>query len=873
MPCKRIGIDLGTTNSCVAVVEAGQARILTAPGSDERTMPSVIAQLVDGSIVVGEKAKAAQRPLYRHAFIKRFMASNVEFPFERGAKSPAEVSHYYLKELKERAEQALGGEVAAIVTVPAHFDSVSMNQTRLAASTAGLTLLGDLMREPVAAAVAYYDHQARQGRPQGDSTILVYDLGGGTMDATICIRRGDEIEVADGGRAYGGDPCLGGFDFDRALVGFAVNHLRERHKDLELRPRLDAPRPSPDDPLGLRVELMIEPWLWQLLVSAESVKIGLSSATMAEWDAQLAIGDRQVRLNLWVSRGDFEKAIEPEVDKTLLICDEAMLKYARARREWEGSGREETCRSVARSLDKVLLVGGSSRIPFVRRKVEEHFRVRYGAEVPVDLFEPDLCVALGAALAAAGASEVRVPFTLVPGRIGIEWTMPIQSSLTRSMQAHLPARGRLHGHSGEGWLVHMEIGGVSQSMPVEQDGTFMLPEFPVPEGESELRLSVLDSQGLVRQNESHRIVRAGVTVGETRLARPINIRLRDGMFELIPAGAMAGAPHMAKPLYIRDVQGEVVPVRIPLYDGPQPIGEEGLRFKTDRPVPSGTGIRLKSRYADDGIQVEARLEGYEDRPQTVTVRLKPVNMDYAKDSLIAEFVALERETDELLSQLPQHVDVVDVMRQTRNTLVLDLRLEFERPVAADLRRIGDRLERLRFLRVQLLSFQATPKGLRHRLDVVRSLIASGHYEADEPLSAEIAQYDRELSELERRPEEQIQREHLEALFAQMTDIIRRLRLPRERPPATEEMVAILEREIDDKLRTIRHALQGKPEAATQETLQELEDILRKKDEIRAEPRPDDRYQRLWQLDYEFLRPLHGQVVDRIANEGLLSSRP
>jgi molecular chaperone DnaK len=218
-----IGIDLGTTNCCMAWIQAGRLAVFKDE-HNRTTIPSLVAQTSSGEILVGWRARACRDPRYRHGFAKRALGTTQRYPLADRDVAAHTISGYVLKELKLRAEQVLGGEVAAIITVPAHFQEIHREETRRAAAEAELKVI-DLLVEPIAAAVAYYQQREAGGGALADETILVFDLGGGTMDATVCVRRGTHIEVGARGRAYEGDKYLGGLDFDKALLGLAAEQL------------------------------------------------------------------------------------------------------------------------------------------------------------------------------------------------------------------------------------------------------------------------------------------------------------------------------------------------------------------------------------------------------------------------------------------------------------------------------------------------------------------------------------------------------------------------------------------------------------------------------------------------------------------------
>ena len=353
-----VGIDLGTTNSLVAAVRSGLAEPL-ADDDGKVILPSAVRYHA-GSIEVGESAKlaAASDPLNTVLSVKRLMGRGLadvkqlgeqlpyrfvdgesDMPFidtVQGLKSPVQVSADILKVLRQRAEATLGGElVGAVITVPAYFDEAQRQATKDAARLAGLNVLR-LLNEPTAAAVAYGLDQQAQG------VVAIYDLGGGTFDISILRLTGGVFEVM----ATGGDSALGGDDFDHAIAGWII---REAGLSADL------------DPGTQRT----------LLQSACAAKEALT----AEVAVSLSHGDWQGEL----SREHFIALIEPLVARSLKAC----------RRAVRDAGIELA------DVEAVVMVGGSTRVPYVRQAVAELF-----ARQPLTDIDPDQVVAIGAAIQA-----------------------------------------------------------------------------------------------------------------------------------------------------------------------------------------------------------------------------------------------------------------------------------------------------------------------------------------------------------------------------------------------------------------------------------------------------------------------------------------
>ena len=346
---KIIGIDLGTTNSCVAVIEGGQPTVIVnAEGA--RTTPSVVAFSKKGERLVGEPAKRqavtnADRTI---SSIKRHMGTDYRVSIDRKKYTPQEISAFILMKLKKDAENYLGERVTeAVITVPAYFSDAQRRATKDAGKIAGLKV-ERIINEPTAAALAY---GLDNGEPQ---KILVYDLGGGTFDVSV-IEIGDKvIEVL----ATSGDNHLGGDDFDDRLVSYLVSEFK-RTEGVDI---------SKDKMAMQRVR-----------EEAEKAKKELSSAATTNVNLPFIVTTKSgaKHMDITVTRAKFEELTADLVDRT---AGPVMTALSDA-----GINKSE--------LNKVLLVGGSTRIPAVREKV----RMLTGLE-PSKNMNPDECVALGASI-------------------------------------------------------------------------------------------------------------------------------------------------------------------------------------------------------------------------------------------------------------------------------------------------------------------------------------------------------------------------------------------------------------------------------------------------------------------------------------------
>jgi molecular chaperone DnaK (HSP70) len=366
-----IGIDLGTTNSEVAVLRDGRPQVLEVDGS--RILPSIVGLADDGALLVGQAARnqSALYPERTIRSVKRRMGEDVRLPMGDQSYSPQELSALILKRLKRAAEEQLGVPVEkAVITVPAYFSDAQRQATRNAGELAELEVVR-IINEPTAAALAY-EVDAEQPR-----TILVYDLGGGTFDCSV-VRAGGEItEVL----ASHGNNHLGGDDFDAKLIEHVVAHLEEQH---HCDPRQNAAAMA------------------RIRRACEAAKIALSDAPYARIDEEYLLPDHDppVNLSLEISRLDYEAMIEGYLDETLEAVHTAL------------KGAELTLTDI----DEVVLVGGATRTPVIQRRLEEMIGMQPRAEI-----DPDLCVAAGAAIQAgvmAGEATSRVLVDVTPYTFG-----------------------------------------------------------------------------------------------------------------------------------------------------------------------------------------------------------------------------------------------------------------------------------------------------------------------------------------------------------------------------------------------------------------------------------------------------------------------
>ncbi|WP_372894453.1 Hsp70 family protein [Stieleria sp.] len=362
-PSPVIGIDLGTTNSVVAVVNAGQPKVLAVDGAS--IMPSVVGIGPSGNLITGLVARNQQvaYPDRTVTSVKRQMGKSVQIPMGDQEFSPPEISAIILRRLKDHAAMALGVPVdRAVITVPAFFDENQRQATRHAGELAGLKV-ERIINEPTAATLAYHVHEDR------DIHVVVYDFGGGTFDVSIARMESGVIEVI----SSRGDTTLGGDDLDLALMnhvadGFQSEHGVDLRKDTSTR--------------------------WRLLHACESAKRALSiEETVTISEEFIAEKDGQpLHLSVAVSRDEYETLISGFIDRTIACVDQAL----------------RDAKLTLDQIDELVLVGGSTRTPLVESRLRREFGL-----APCRAVDPDLAVALGAAIQGAMIEGQNVDAVLV----------------------------------------------------------------------------------------------------------------------------------------------------------------------------------------------------------------------------------------------------------------------------------------------------------------------------------------------------------------------------------------------------------------------------------------------------------------------------
>ncbi|MBK7764358.1 MAG: molecular chaperone DnaK [Bacteroidetes bacterium] len=477
---KIIGIDLGTTNSCVSVME-GNEPVVIANDEGKRTTPSVVGFLKNGERKIGDPAKrqAITNPVNTVMSIKRFMGRRFDEVAGEIAQSsykvvkgdnntprvdidgrlytPQEISAMVLQKMKKTAEDFLGHEVTeAVITVPAYFNDAQRQATKEAGEIAGLTVKR-IINEPTAAALAYGLDKKNQ-----DSKIVVFDLGGGTFDVSV-LELGDGVfEV----KSTNGDTHLGGDDFDKCVMDWLADEFKAEEN----------------------VDLRKDPMSWQRLKEAsEKAKIELSSATETEINLPYitAIDNVPKHLVKKLTRAKFEQLVDSLVERTLEPCRKAL----------KDAGIE------AKDLDEVILVGGSTRIPKIQEVVEKFFGKKPNRSV-----NPDEVVAIGASIQGGvltGEVKDVLLLDVTPLSLGIETLGGVFTKLIESNTTIPTKKSETFSTAAEN-QPSVEINVLQGERPMAKDnknlGRFILDGIPPsPRGVPQIEVTFdIDANGILQ---------------------------------------------------------------------------------------------------------------------------------------------------------------------------------------------------------------------------------------------------------------------------------------------------------------------------------------------------------------------------------------